>query len=137
MKDFDQERAARAAAPLSFKMGGEDFTVRSSVAPEALSGLDEINDKEAPLSRVFEVLDGVISQFLVAEDGPRWRELRARTEDAVGMQDISSLVKWLTEEAMGEVTGRPTSPPDDSSSGQASTGTSSTGGFSSPVVPAA
>jgi hypothetical protein len=136
VKNFDQERAVREANPTTFQMGGETFSLRASVRPEALSGLEEIDEKDSALSVVFGVLDTVVKEFLVVDDGPRWDELRQRPDSPVGIQDISSLVKWLTEEGIAEISGRPTEQPGGSSAGQETTETTSTGGSSSPDSPA-
>ena len=132
MKNFDEERAARQASPATFQMGGDVFSLRASVRPEALSVLESIDEKDVVLSEMFATLDQVVHEFLIPEDGPRWDELRKRPDSPVGIQDISALIKWLTEEGISEITGRPIEQSGDSSAGLKTTETSSTADSSSP-----
>lgn len=125
MKNFDEARAARTAEDRTFQIGGEEFTMKASVRPEALADYERLGtDTEAEAALA--VIDAMVVSFI--EGGKlaeaRYRKVRAREEDAISMEDLSSLVEWLIEEQ----TRRPTSASSASSDGRKPTADSLTDG---------
>jgi hypothetical protein len=132
-RNFDEKRAARAAQDRDFTIGGESFRVRASVRPEALAAYDDL-DPAAPVREVLKIVDELLLAMIEdTEDGhARYRALRERDEDAVSVEDLQELAKWVIEVQ----TGRPTESPGGLPAGPVRTGTISTGVSSSPDTPA-
>lgn len=139
MRNFDQDRAARAEAAAAtvdtrtFTVCGESFVVRSSVKPDILAEFENITG-DTPAAEVLSVIDRLIPELLEPSPngGPstseRWMAVRAQDEDPLTLDDMLDVTQWMVE----QVTGRPTEPPAPSSVRGGSTGTPSTDGSSSP-----
>lgn len=125
-KNFDEKRAARAAfQDRDFILGGEQFTIRASVRPEALIKYESL-DASDDIATTLATIDGLIIAFL--EPGPggdahnRYKAVREREDDPISVEDLQELVEWMME----VYTARPTVPPGGSSESPGTTGTDST-----------
>lgn len=152
-KNFDiarKERQDKARlSDLSFTFAGEMFNRRAQVIPEVLLPLDEIKapvrgpkNAENPEGEILEAgstvgedfaaIDKVIIACIDTEDDEtaegRYLALRQNTKDVVTVSDLRELMEWLIQECSGRPTGRPA----DSQPTAGPTGTTSTGGSSSP-----
>lgn len=139
MKNFDEARREREQRDRGFQIGGEDFTYRPAVAPEAILNWSkmtggEMGDdltEEAALS----IFDETVVAFLEPGQDEKWAKVRdPKAAHPLNISDLRELVSWLFEEQSG----RPTEPPSDSSDGPGSptTGTPSTEGSPLQAVPA-
>jgi hypothetical protein len=134
VKNFDDHRKKRAEATRAereFLLGGEPFTARASVRPEAFMRWDSMDMENTPAAEILAVADETILSLIEKKDDAhaRYRALREREEDAVNLEDLTDLIQWLVEVQSG---GRPTEPSPASSSSPAETGTPSTDASSSP-----
>jgi len=133
-KDFDDHRRKKAEATRKereFILGGEPFTARATVRPEAFAAWDSLNMEEATPTEILKTADDTILQMIEKKDGAhdRYRAVRERDDDdAIGLEDLTDLIQWLVEVQSG----RPTEPPSDSGPSPSETGTSSTADSSSP-----
>jgi hypothetical protein len=134
VRDFDDERAQRAARDRSFRIHGELFYVKPGVRPEVLVPYEDMST-ETSATDALSTIDALVLGFISHDDPPgacdRWRAIRADEEDPLTMEDLTSLVEFLIETATGR-------PPTRASSSTASPetprpGTSSTGDSASPV----
>ena len=132
MKNFDTDREQRAERDRGFQIGGETFTTKTAVRPEAMTAYEALDD-DAPVSEMLKVIDQTILAFVEENGHERWRKLREREDDPVTLADMNALINWLVEDQ----TGRPTQQPAPSSGGLGSSGTPSTGVSSSRAVKAA
>lgn len=124
MKDFDEARAEREARERTFKIGGEEFTFRPAVTPEALLAYNSaITGEVTPTEQEWIALyDQTIVALLDPGQDDRW--LHVRRGDApnpINVSDLTSLLEWLLEQQVG----RPTGPPSDSSTSSGGNGTGS------------
>lgn len=103
MKDFDEARAERMQRDRSFKIGGETFTRRLAVRPEAMEEFARMRRDEAELAG-FEIFDRTFYAFVEPEGHERWKQLREREDDPLNYADIMEVCGWL----VAEETGRPT-----------------------------
>lgn len=161
MKDFDAERRARLERDRSFQLGGETFTMRPSVAPEAtlrwsqmamgeigverelpvLDGKGEATGnirtrKIVPEAEALDIFDETVLAFLEPGQEEKWATVRgADVELPLTIDDLRELIEWLFEAQ----TGRPTGPSSDSTpgSGDATSTTTSTVASGSPAEAAA
>lgn len=130
MKDFDEARAERQARDRSFRIGGEEFTYRPAVAPEAILQWSRMTGGEMPdltEQEAIEIFDETVLAFLEVGQEKKWKAVRdPKLENPLNISDLRELVSWLFEEQ----TGRPTGQPSDSSDGSGTppTGTPSTEG---------
>lgn len=133
MKNFDEARQARFDQDRDFQIGGQVFRARASVRPELLAPYESL-DENTSASDALVIIDDLLVAMIEPNDDAhaRYRTLREREEDAVGMEDLQELVKWLMEVQ----TGRPTEQPGGSSAGPGTPGTTSTGTSSSTGTPA-
>lgn len=117
MKDFDQERALRSSADREFRIGGVTFTRKASVRPEVLFEYEDM-PRDVGAAEAMAIMDRTLVQFLEGDDAEaRYRAMREQTEDAVTVNDLTALLKWL----IAESTGRPTLPPSPSTAGHGQT----------------
>lgn len=125
MQDFDVERSERTAVDRTFKIGGEVFVMKAAVRPETMIGYEAINEDTQP-EDVLRIIDDLIVSFIEGgEDAAqRYRDVRAREDDAVSMRDLNALTDWM----IGRQTGRPPTPPSSSMGGAETTQDSSTAG---------
>lgn len=134
MKNFDEQRAARALADRGFQIGGETFTRKASVRPEATEPWEAItleSTSKETLANIDETVCNMIEPGVKGADHKRWLELRKREEDAVTMGDLLELVQWL----IAEQSARPTEQPSSSSVEPEELGTSLTEDSSSTDSP--
>ena len=128
MKNFDEARAEREARDRSFQIGGETFSYRPAIAPEAILRWSQMTGGEMPdLTEVeaIEIFDETVVAFLEPGQDEKWARVRSKdAKHPINLADLRALVSWLFEEQ----TGRPTSQPSDSSGGPETepTGTNST-----------
>lgn len=127
MKDFDAKRKARMDRDRSFKIGGEEFTMRAGLRPEVLIPWEQLTE-ETSAAEVLQILDSIVLDFLepYGDSHDRYRALRERVEEPITLQDLQELVEWL----IAEQTGRPTGQPSSSTPSAVPPGTGSTEGSS-------
>jgi hypothetical protein len=134
MKNFDTDRKSREipAEERAFTLGGESFIARSTVRPEALTKWDAIAE-DMSVTDILTATDETILALIEDTDNghERYRALRQREEDPLGVNDLVEVGKWLVEVQ----TGRPIEPPSDSTDSPPSPGTNSTEESSSPETP--
>lgn len=124
MQDLDEAREARKNADRVVRIGGSEFTIRSSVRPEVMVEWDAVG-VESDDADVIRIMDELIVNLIEDKaQAATWKSLRAREEDAISSGDMFAFVRA----AVGIVTGRPTQPPSPSTSGETSTADSSTAG---------
>lgn len=133
MKNFDTERDARYQADRTFRLGGEVLTYKASVAPEVILRWNKaVTGELGELSEEnwLAIFDETVELILEGDESiETWRSLR-RPEIAnpLNIADMREVLVWLIEQA----TGRPTTEPQGSSAGSATTGPISTPASSSP-----
>lgn len=138
MKNFDDHRKKKdeaTRAQREFQLGGETFTARARVRPEAFMEWDSMDMANTPASEILVMADKTILDLIEKKDDAhaRYRALREREEDPLNLEDLTDLIQWLVEVQSG---GRPTEPSPDSSSSPEETGTRSTEDSSSTATPA-
>lgn len=140
MHDFDTPRIEawreRHDQDRTFKIGGETFTYRVAVPPEALVpwlSMNEAMSEDEAISNA----DTTVLNFLEPGQEEKWRSVRRPDlEPPLTTEDLLELCRWL----MRQQTGRPTGTSSDSSRGSRTpeSGTTSTDASSSrPAVAAA
>lgn len=105
-RDFDQERLDRLSVlglP-TFRLGGQDFTLRDDVRLEVLALWDEFNkpDEDASQANRVSVIDQVWTELLIADDADKYAAMRARP-DGPGVIQLIRAAEWAVE----EITSRP------------------------------
>lgn len=137
MKNFDQQRAARAqtADDRTFLIGGEQFICRAGIRPEVLTPYEDLDGSQSA-SETLVIIDEMVVSCIESYDDAegRYRRLRAREDDPVTLDDLTEIAKWLLETVTGK---SPTKSPADSSQRRGETGTPSTENSSSPELQAA
>lgn len=132
-KDFDTERAEVEQRDRTFTLAGREFKFRLGVRPEALieysdfvTGRLQLDERDA-----IAMLDRTMSEYLEPEYHSVWKEAREDTTIAhpITSDDIFRVIGYMTE----VLTVRPTKASSDSSSGDESTGTTSTDDSPAPV----
>lgn len=132
MRDFDEIRREREQRDRSFRIGGEEFTYKASVAPEVLVRWNSAATAELELTETewLELFDETTLAILDPGQQEKWERVRAVGGDhPLNIGDMRAVIQFLIEEA----TGRPTGPPAGSSPGGDSTETGSRGESSSPA----
>lgn len=128
MKDWDAEWAERDSDDArSFTLRGETFYRRKAIRLETLFELEQQptgSDEETAAT-----LDRQVLVFIEDRDGAhdRYRELRAREHDGLGLRHVVELKRWLMEEE----TGLPTTAPSALRNGRDTSANPSTGRSSS------
>lgn len=130
-RDFDAARAERerVAEPVTFRLGGQDFSC--VLAPSVGDALDlaDAPEPESSLIGSVRAIVRFVDKLLVAEDRERFADL-IRSMDTphgpINSYDLIELGVWLGE----EFGGRPTEPSTESSAGREPTGTASNSGSS-------
>lgn len=148
-----EERARVPAEERSFKIGGETFVYRPSVAPELFKkwsmmvggeyvlrdeqGRPLLDTNKQPISSLTEdealtIYDETILAFLEPGQEERWKAIRAAdAENPLNLEDIKAVMRWLFDQQSNRPTGR--SLASSNGSETAGTGTSSTVESSSPA----
>lgn len=132
MHDFDIARGLRLSQDRSFKIGGETFTYRPAVAPEAIVRYSDMG-AETPELEAIEIIDETVIALLDEGQAEKWHGVRnTNAENPLSADDIITLIRWILEAQ----TARPTGPSPDSSSGSgpAKNGTDSKAATASPVA---
>lgn len=138
VKNFDELRATRVERDRKFQIGGETFTRRPAVRPEALAKWEHIGKhgsemtSEEVLADMDETICNLIEPGASSRDHKRWHKLRERDDDPITGDDMISLITWIVE----DMTDRPTVPSGTSSDEPERTGASSTDDSSSPGLTA-
>lgn len=138
MKDFDTERVAvwreRLEQDRTFRLGGQEFTYRVMVAPEALAPWFSLTGDEDEIDAIA-AMDKTVLAFLEPGQDEKWWAARSPdVEPPITGRNILDLCKWLLEEQAGRPTGKPSgSSPESATEGS---GTTSTAGSDSPVLQA-
>jgi hypothetical protein len=134
MRNFDEAREEREKRDRSFVIGGETFTYRAGIAPEAFIRYNEM-DTDTPEQDAIAIIDEAVVAFLEPGQDDLWRKVRdPQARHPLNIGDMRDLLSWLFEEQ----TNRPLSPGSDSSAGseQTETGTGLTAVPSLPVASA-
>jgi hypothetical protein len=128
LKDFDVIRAERVNADRSFRLGGEEFKFRPSVAAGVRVAFED-EAAEATTSRaVLAAIDKYILNLLEPGQEEKWAAVRDDSaEFPVSFKDLEDVYQHI--EAV--LTGRPTERPSDSGGRPSQTGTGSRDGSSS------
>lgn len=132
MHNFDEARDVRMQGERSFQIGGQQFTYKPAVSPESLIPWADMT-ADTPEVEAIRIIDETVLAFLDPGQEGKW--LLARDPDSANpltADDIIELIKWLVTEQSG----RPTSPPSDSSNGS-ETGGHGTNLKAVPVSPVA
>jgi hypothetical protein len=117
VKDFDELKTKDR----EFKVGGELFHWRD-VRPEVLTSFTAPDTNgDGGVDQTWALLDAQILLFVAPDEHERWHALRARDDDAVTVQQLTSILTWLMEEQ----TGRPTETPSPSDPGRGRTAATS------------
>jgi hypothetical protein len=136
IKDFNVERAERAAAERRFYLGPYTFKRRPTIPPEVLSSYAAAgrDGDDADTIRRFEqaLLDLVEKSCVHTSSGVEmltvdaWQAMRTDGDeyDVVGFEDMANITTWLVEGISARPTGEPSDSPDGSPDPE--TGTSST-----------
>lgn len=115
-RDFDAARAEQHREPLTFRLGGEEFTITGALPAGVLldiAAAQTSNDQEA----MFGAIVGMWDQLVAPVDQERFAQAIRR----VDMETMLALVEWVVEETTGRPFGSPSSSPEESfSDGQAS-----------------
>jgi len=132
VRDFDKARQVRLDRDRTFQIGGETFSFRPAVAPEALLEYNsaitgDLTDlKENDWIRIY---DDTIIAMLEDGQGDRWHHARRLDSDnPLNADDINAVLQWILE----QVTGHPTGQPSDSSTSSDGNGTPSKDNSSEP-----
>jgi hypothetical protein len=154
-------RNERATRERWFTIGGESFTYRASVTPEATLRWSKLVNREYRVEEVLrdghgtpllkdgkpimhivsdlseaealQIFDETVLAFLEPGQEEKWRAVRSPDNpNPLNLADLTALIEWLFEEA----TGRPTQPPPASTAGPGGGGTTSTGSSPPPTAPA-
>lgn len=135
-KNFDDHRQKKAEATRAqreFVLGGEPFTARASVRPEAFMEWDSLDMENTPPAVILQTADNTILTMIEKKDDAhnRYRAVREREDDAISLDDLVELIQWLVEfqsgtKEDGETPSRPTEPSSASATSQGETGTPST-----------
>jgi hypothetical protein len=99
-RDFDAARAEHVRKPLSFRIGGEDFTVDGSLSSGILLDLGKamvLGDDTLMLQANIALWDEVVSE----DDKERFATALRRTD----MATMIDLVAWIVEESTGRPLG--------------------------------
>lgn len=100
-------------APLSFKLHGEEFHCKPSLQGKAL--LDMVaNAKNGDAEDVSHTITHFFSKALVEESYQRFLALLDHPDKIVTIESLGEITSWLVE----EYSGRPSSGPEQSLSGQ-------------------
>lgn len=125
--DFDAARRERLRArdPISFTLGGEQFTclpvIPLGVAWALADAPDQAELLQQTTPQVLHGLAGLVADMLILGDVDRWWALFQSKEEVIDEDAIYELVQTLT----AAYTGRPTSPSIDSSDGRSKSGVGS------------
>lgn len=154
MRDFDKERAERAALDHTFTINGREFRFRPSVSPEIFAKVadlqggsyrdhftipgSEAEEGGEPLAvwrqptevEVVGILDNLFLDFLEQESHGAWRLVRQDTENPVTYLEMWSLIDYMVSVQMG----RPTMPASNSGGGGGTNGTKLTDASASPAA---
>jgi hypothetical protein len=146
-RDFDAERRQRIlqAGITTFVLGGDTYTLRPSVDPDAFAGYDRITE-DTPGDEALRLIDDLMCEMILPSQGDTYRAARKRklvdfelptdatpeqvadtTAKLIDLQTLFDVVAWLVE----QVTGRPFSWPDGSTPSSSPNGMPSTGIFDS------
>jgi hypothetical protein len=134
VKNFDDHRKKKdeaTRAEREFQLGGEQFTAKARVRPEAFMEWDSMDMEETPASEILVMADRTILSLIEKKDGAhdRYRAVRENEEDPLSLEDLTDLIQWLVEVQSG---GRPTEKSSGSSTSPDETGTNSTDNSPSP-----
>jgi len=118
--------------PSAFSIYGEEFHLLAAMPRSTMNALTEFQTYIGSLdgdltstgraSALLDSLYGLLPRLVVPEDRDRFTSLLEDEERPVGVQQLNALMMYAVE----VVTGRPTQPPSDSSSGSTPAGASST-----------
>lgn len=121
-KAFVSKRAA-----LEFTIDSELFLAHGTIPADHMAvladRLDEVNKLDLQREQ-FSGMKELISEFMEAESGERFKARCSSWENPVGIAALNEISAWLME----QVSGRPTSPPESSTNSPEEAGTTLTDG---------
>lgn len=133
MQDFDTARDLRLQQDRTFRLGGQTFTHRPSVAPEVIASWEDAQTQGVSAAEMVVLVDKVIGQILEPGQEELWRQVRdPDVANPVSTGDMAQVMEWLVE----RVSGHPSEPSSASSSTAGSTTPSLTAVSSSPPADA-
>lgn len=136
VKDFDSVRKEREAARVAVMgsreiiLGGKSFTYRPTVSYLTLAQIADSSDLDG--ADLIRSLEDAITQILDPGQEEAFLEVVRSKEDPWSFQDLNDLCGWLTEAQVG----RPLPQRSPSTSGDETTGTTSTDDSSSELAAA-
>lgn len=112
-KDFDAERSVNGKEPVTFKVGGETFTVRPHVPADVLA---EFGRRQvANFGDTMDAYDAFMKSCIVEQDGEKWDKVRREADPPLTVGDVEQVLWWVLDQA----TGRPTEASSSSRRGRA------------------
>lgn len=119
-RDFDAARAEANAEPLTFTLGGEDFTAATDLPSGVLLDMAAAFTSDDP-SMGLDLFSELFRVMVAPEDAERF----AVAVRKVGLSTVLDLVGWIVEESTGRPFNKPSpSPPRPVQSGGSSNGDS-------------
>jgi hypothetical protein len=123
-RTIEVARQERATRDRTFELGGETFTHKAGVEMETLADYydmttlrEDVSNKEA-----ISIIDATVLAFLEPGQEEKWHKVRHDPLHPITHSDAHSLIEGL----LRSLSGRPTSPPSDSTDGPEETSTNST-----------
>lgn len=105
-RDFDAARAEQHREPLTFRLGGEEFTIDGALPAGILldiAAAQSSGNQEA----MFGAIVGMWDQLIPQPDQERF----AQAIRKVDLETMLALVEWVVEETTGRPFGQPASSP--------------------------
>jgi len=125
VKAIEEARRKREGAERTFELAGETFTHKPTAEMEALADYYDMTSgrKDVDNHQAIEIIDRTVLAFLEPGQEEKWARVRHSEAHPLSVGDAHGLIEAL----LGATTGRPTTPPSDSTDGQGNNGTNSTG----------
>ena len=101
-RDFDAERTANGQPQVTFKVGGEEFTVRRFVSADVLAdfGRRDITN----FGDTMEAYDTFVKACIEEADVPKWEKVRKEADPPLTVNAVEQILWHIMDVA----TGRPT-----------------------------
>lgn len=122
--EIEKARQERVSRDRTFTLNGEKFTHKAGVEMETLADYydmttlrEDVSNKEA-----ISIIDATVLAFLEPGQEETWHKVRHDPLHPITHSDAHALIEGL----LRSLTGRPTTPPSDSTDGQEKTSTNST-----------
>lgn len=112
-RDFDVERTANGQAQVTFKVGGEEFTVRRYVNAEVLAQFGKRSITN--FGDTLEAYDAFVKACVEESDAEKWDKVRAEADPPLTVNAVEQVLWHIMDIA----TGRPTEASSSSRRGRA------------------